>query len=337
MPSPFLINNHIKISKFFTMIIASGEWYTCNPAQLRKAKISEPNDEIFRLINKLCQTDNLINLESIRVDLNWNEELWWPIIDQLEQLGLFDLSDRESVWTDTFSFPLSETDVAGYICGKSILYHANYSEPDVYNQDRYQMERYLNISPPPSTYLMNSHIKTGRLPHPAFYPSGYKPITKFEKLGFLLFWTFGKLRLARFLDVLDVVLKAVPSKGCRHPFRINVTISNNNYVEIYEYNMRYHSLILVSSEPCDGQNFFAFIRVKWNFEQYQWRYRHSWAWKDLFLDLGHLNEQARFVAQTLELNLSIDYLIDAQDPHLLIDETAITWCLSLETQNEKFN
>ncbi|WP_187654801.1 hypothetical protein [Xenorhabdus sp. PB62.4] len=315
------------------MIIASGDWYTCNLAQLSKAKISEPDNEIFRIIIKLYEADGLIDLDSIRNDFGWDEELWNSIIDQLKQLGLFDLSDRELCWTDKNSFPLPETDIAAYLCGKSILFHADYSDPDIYNQDRHQMEQFLNISPSPPIYSANSFIKTGRLPHPAFYPSGYQPKTQFEKLGFLLFWTFGKLRLASFLDVLDVVLKAVPSKGCRHPFTIIVTINNS----IYEYNIRYHSLNLVSSEKSNTVNFFALIRVKWNFEQFQWRYRHSWAWKDLFFDLGHLNEQARFVAEKLGLNLSIDNTLDIQDLTTLVDETATTWHLLLETKGEKFN
>ncbi|MDX8000177.1 hypothetical protein FE394_13440 [Xenorhabdus sp. Reich] len=315
------------------MIIASGDWYTCNLAQLSKAKISEPSNEAFRIIIKLYEDDGLIDLSSIKNYFDLDDVLWNHIIEQLKRLGLFDLSDRESFWTDKNYFPLPETDVAAYLCGKSILFHADYSDPDIYNQDRHQMEEFLNISPPPSIYSDNSFIKVGRLPHPAFYPSDYQPKTQFEKLGFLLFWTVGKLRLANFLDILDVILKAVPSKGSRHPFTIFVTINNSNY----EYNMRYHSLNLVSSVKKNTKKFFAFIRVKWNFEQFQWRYRHSWAWKDLFFDLGHLNEQARFVAERLGLNLSIDNMMDVQDPNVLVDETATVWHLSLETKGEKFN
>jgi hypothetical protein len=104
-------------------------------------------------------------------------------------------------------------------------------------------------------------------------------------------------------------LKCAPSKGARHPFDAYLLDAAGVIYEPgqYYYCPKRHRLYGVDSNktpeisPDKDKSIRLYLLI--NFERYQWRYRHSWAYKDIFFDLGHIVEIIQSVAKNIGLDI----------------------------------
>ncbi|MEZ4236986.1 MAG: hypothetical protein R3F59_12705 [Myxococcota bacterium] len=156
------------------------------------------------------------------------------------------------------------------------------------------------------------------LAHPAFGP----PRTAFERLAHLVLWSCGTLRDATYYgDRLPVSLRAVPSKGARHPFDAWVCHpeAGDGW---FRYDPHTHGLA-TEAEPL-GLPRRPGLALTCVFDRVQWRYRHAWDYHELLLDLGHLRANLRTVADALRLELTLRDEI-GPGPRPLTDEA---WLLA---------
>lgn len=180
-------------------------------------------------------------------------------------------------------------------------HYSDYAAPTVFDDDASHMRTLAaRESPPP---LEPGPLgPTLRLAHPATTASR----SSLAALGHTLFYGFGVLRPARFLDVLDVQLRPVPSFGARHPFDAVVTLPPCNFLGApagcYTYVPSNHMLVRHDDAPPGITT--VVLEVRAVFERVQWRYRQAIAYEMLLLDLGHLRQQLTLSASGLGLNLT---------------------------------
>jgi hypothetical protein len=178
--------------------------------------------------------------------------------------------------------------------------YADYSSAAVFTDDTKRMARFAaEENPPPLEGTAPGPKLT--LPHPA----ATDPEGELDRLGHLMFFTFGLLRPARFLEILDVQLRAVPSFGARHPFDALITIPHGMATVAppgrYVYLPSHHQLAYIRPTHDHGDAWQLDILAV--YERVQWRYRESIAYDMVLLDLGHLTHQLRAVARMLGWHL----------------------------------
>ncbi|PZQ45592.1 MAG: hypothetical protein DI551_06935 [Micavibrio aeruginosavorus] len=209
-----------------------------------------------------------------------NESIIVGAIDALIETGFFIEQDQ------SIPLPLScSAEWFSYWKRRDYIHHADYSDPSIFDFDKSIMASYACDKYPDLYKEYEQHKPDFLLSHPAY--SGIDAVSKF---GHFMFYCFGRLREATFLDTLPCQLKCVPSKGGRHPFEAYVCTKNSELVPdgLYHYPVNSHSLRPLSGYAVcpDGISIF----VTGIFDRYQWRYRNSWAYKDLYYDLGHLKD-----------------------------------------------
>jgi SagB-type dehydrogenase family enzyme len=194
------------------------------------------------------------------------------------------------------------------------IHHADYANPDVFDMDRDIMISYAAQPPPLIAKEMYGISDDITLPHPA-YDRTEDPL---NKIGHFIFYTHGKLRDASFLDLLPSQFKCVPSKGGRHPFEAYIAASHCAFLPngLYHYPVLDHCLRPISANESNMPQGGLYFYVTALYDRYQWRYRDSWAYKDLFLELGHLKETIRQTSEALDFALQ-----EISIPSMLFPET----------------
>jgi hypothetical protein len=218
---------------------------------------------------------------------------------------------------------------------------ADYADPGTLAYDEELMRAYARETPPPHPCKSApASLDRVALAHPADGGGSGRAGDALGRLGHLLFWCFGRLHSASLFGLAPVHLKAVPSKGARHPFEAYIRSGGGGSARLrpglYHYQAEEHALALV--EPDDGRPAAAAddqgptLCVTAVFERFQWRYRHAWAYKDLFLDLGHVVGMLRVAAADLGVRVAdIDYGPGlAPDLPLLIEEPVAAFALEFD-------
>ena len=314
--------SNMKTSPFFHIIYSNGTWYLNNSIQLNLHIIDPPNLEILKILKVIFKEEN-VNIASLKTTLGVANEDADDILKQLLEIGVFVKYACEIPWADEGLFSWANTDLASYNGSYQFSNYKDYSDSDVHEVDQQRMVSFLKESCPPSYWSSECLGKFVSLPHPAFYPENHIGSSFFEKLAFLLFWTFGAVRFAKFLEVLSVPLKTVPATGARHPFFAEIVFNIDKPTEIVAmYDMRLHGLLIEGNDSIEIADECT-IRVVLIFDFFQWRYRSSAAWKDLFLDLGHLNEHAKFVVERLGLRMQFDFDMPLDIERELINEIIV--------------
>lgn len=289
------------ISRSVSLVFVDGDCFLTNHARDYEVLI-EPESlpdlaQVFSLV-KDQGVDRAIELLSPQLGESRD-----VLLDELRNLNLLETEQSLSDWYRTWSF--YGFDLGGYLASRYHLNRFDYSKPDILDRDRQDMEKYLDDAPYPPLKI-NEWTSSSRLG--LIHPSRFgrtRRVSTIEKLSALLFWPFGVQRGASFLEVLPTFLKSVPSKGCRHPFDAFVVSRQSGVLDDggYYYDPEHHCLHPVHNpENLDSEKG-LFLAVFCSFERVQWRYRQSWAYKDLYLDLGHIVETLRLVANETEVDL----------------------------------
>ena len=177
----------------------------------------------------------------------------------------------------------------------------DYSAPGALAADEEMMRDHSRTSPMPEGRKEN-FSKTIILLHPSTYGSD----SFLGRVFRVLFWTFGAIKEAYLAGAGPVWHRAVPSKGCLHPYSAYVYANNVCGLEngLWKYDGQHHALL--SSAPCEAihstrPTIQLFVTVY--FPRVQWRYRTPGAYKDIFLDLGHIRANLSAVCEELGVHL----------------------------------
>lgn len=289
------------LSRLAALLHVDGNWVITNPARGSQVEVDELEGlvALLSLLAEPCTEEELLTaagrgpapavkedfvtlLQSgLAVPVEWEEEV-------LRRLGR--LVDEPHL------------DFSRYFLARSHIPHADYSHPETMSADAESMRSYLRESPFPP--LVAKRDAEGHLP--LAHPATGKPQDGNSRLGHLLFWAFGKLRETRFFDLFPVLLKAVPSKGARHPFEVHLFAGERCIIDPgwYHYDTLSHALARLGDPPPGLDPVNPVLVVTAIYERVQWRYRHSWAYKDIFYDLGHVQCTLMLVAADLGLTIS---------------------------------
>ncbi|WP_002628669.1 SagB/ThcOx family dehydrogenase [Cystobacter fuscus] len=211
-------------------------------------------------------------------------------------------------------------DLAAFQSLRGVVQFLDYSEKTVFMNDRSRMDAYLQCEQPPP--IAKTYPNAPRLL--LHHPSLGEPFDRAGKLGVLLFWSFGRLRQATFLDVLTMQFKPVPSLGARHPLEAYVCVAEGACIPegTYHYDPIAHALEQLDTRadvPFEAGQ--VLLTVSVIFERFQWRYRDKWIYKDLFHEIGHVQGNLHLVADEYSLKLEPrDDLHLMQDSERLVEE-----------------
>lgn len=208
--------------------------------------------------------------------------------------------------------------------------YADYSQPDVIDQDAAQMVERI-AGEPEVVVTRGDHEATISLPHPAVCEC----VDDLARLGWITYLLDGQLREALFLDVLPVALTPVPSFGARHPLGLEVTIPGGSSTGVqsgrYRYQRDGHHLTPVGPSEA-GLLSPSEIRLSFvaEWERVQWRYRHSAAYDMVWLDLGHLQGQVSLIEDHVPGVIELEHavgrrLIEPQRQDDLRNSELATW------------
>ncbi|MDF2940536.1 MAG: nitroreductase [Gammaproteobacteria bacterium] len=288
-----------KLSKFANLIYYDNKCYITNPCKDIVAQVSNLNNRLIELLS-FCATgsksDDELHTWLCNSQCHSDEAI--GLIENLCDCGVLTLCDHLEEH--------SENEFVNFLHFREGIKHADYSSSTVFNEDKDEMKTYLTSSEIPKLFKNYDVLADIQL----FHPAHGAPLTKQQKISTLLFYAFGQLREATFLDLLPAMLKMVPSKGARHPYDLYL-IDNNGKIfspGFYYYRPDKHCLELIrnisSKTGKDKPNSLLQLFIVVNYERYQWRYRHSWAYKDIYLDLGHITEMLNLASQHLNLHLT---------------------------------
>jgi len=188
-------------------------------------------------------------------------------------------------------------EVYALLSSTEALSYFDYGQPVAVMQvDRKLMAEYALQDQPPDSFLRLEGDPRIALPE---VHMGIPAATPLERLGRLLYWPFGRVRGIKLHGKWDLLQKPVPSLGARHPFEVYLFVEKGPIAPgIYHYNVEAHELVLVSAgpvEPGSGTR----LAITLLAARSQWRYRYSLAYKDLFLDLGHILEMLHVIEPLL--------------------------------------
>lgn len=191
--------------------------------------------------------------------------------------------------------------VMKYLSARYSINYADYSK-DAYEIDFELMQQYLQESPAPNIYKSYPNLPVIKLD----YPFASDAILANSRLGHFLFWNFGVQRQATFYNLFPVLIKNVPSKGARHPFEAYILNNSDNVLEsgYYHYNSKNHELEVLPKIDLNLSGSKMLLVVTVIYERIQWRYRHFWAYKDMYYDLGHLQNNLFDVARELGIKIT---------------------------------
>jgi SagB-type dehydrogenase family enzyme len=197
-------------------------------------------------------------------------------------------------------------------------------------KDKERMQRYREISSPPSPYKkmtgyeviqldgMPKAIMSGDL-YDALMPDldqddGCGKKLTIEDLSALCFFPFGKTGQITFHNQGDFLLKCVPSGGARHPIECYLLSIDNEIPDgLYHYDVETHSLVALK-RGIDMSELYSLlyeipIKVKFNpraiillsfvFERSYWRYKEARSYRVIHNDVGHVVETVSLVSNLL--------------------------------------
>lgn len=296
-------DRRVRASHLGALVHHQGDWIVTHPMLDVEVLVEEPSPPLFDLLattldvaRKPCSIGELAEkLAAHGVDADEHE----AFVTKLVETGLVCPVGGEAPW-DRAGLCADGVDgrhdVARYVSARRGIDHVDYASPGALADDDSLMRRYAERAAPPPASRIHDGPRTP-LPHPA---SGVN-----SRLAALLFWAFGWLRDAQFGAVLPAALKATPSKGARHPFEAYVLAGSDAEVApgLHHYRGEDHALVQLdaAARPRGRAPIQLLITIVW--ERVQWRYRHSWAYKDVFYDYGHLRGTLVHVAATLGIGL----------------------------------
>ncbi len=192
------------------------------------------------------------------------------------------------------------SDIFRYLSFRGAVNFSDYSSTLALDTDAQLMVEYERDVCAPEIFKHYADATLVSLPHPATHTPHNPP----GRLGWLLYWPFGRLRDAC-LHHLPAMLKSVPSMGARHPFEAYIVSRGYDSLTsgVYHYDVERHALAFISHELKNIPPGITLI-VTVVFERFQWRYRHSWNYKDLYYDLGHVNATIKLIAEELGIRLT---------------------------------
>lgn len=293
MTPPFYVIPHAA-----SLVYCCGSWYLTNPETGACSAIAGFDPALMTLL-MTCRTP--VSRPSLVESLQsrgLTRRMTLRTLRRLTSLGA--VASTSNATPGTQSESLSEDERYLYL-GRSVVY-ADYSKEGTIDADARLMNEYLQVSTPPPLWKSYPGRPTIPLAHPATEPE----VSERTALGHLLFWTFGCLRVASFHDErLPALLKSTPSKGARHPFEAYLRVGSAGCLApgLYHYHVGSHSLEVLPNTDFPDTPCLAVVLITAVFDRIQWRYRHSWAYKDLFYELGHVVGTLTAVARELRLRI----------------------------------
>lgn len=202
----------------------------------------------------------------------------------------------------------SKTELSSWIRNYTLSY-SDYSKDDVSSQDKQKMIKYNNECNYPEITKLYTGEKY-KLKHPSMYklPKMKKiqdimncnsilnsTVISKDLLSGFLFYLFGSQRVGTFHDFMPVLCKSYPSNGARHILDLYICLKDLSWIDdgMYYYNPIEHTLILISDQSIKEKGITLIVTV--NYERMQWRYRHSWVYRDVLFELGHFYQHLKLI------------------------------------------
>lgn len=293
-----------RISSFAALLYVDGAWIASNPAQGIEVELEDLSPSALALLAELVTT--LVRAPSHAGASDVTPEL----ISAARQIGLLlgqeeREGEGEQAWIELAVRYPALREIARHLSAGVVDPDADYSVHSVFDRDRQVMEAYAASSPPPPVCKRYEDASVIRLSHPAHQDAR----DEWRDLSHLLFWGFGILREARFLEILPALLKPVPSFGARHPFEAYLECGEGCPFDpgLYHYDAAEHALALIEPRP-NGPKGAARLIVTALYERMQWRYRDALTYRNVFHDLGHVLETLDVASLSLGLTLAADAL-----------------------------
>ena len=275
------------LSKYFSLVFLENQSYIILPNIDRHINISIKNEEILSLFHDISLKKDYFSREELIEKImsrgaTFNEAN--ELINFLSTIGV--LEENSEIIRDNC---IIDNTIKDYLSLRHSVRYADYSTPSIFQLDNELMDSYKAEEEIPLTYKEYATLeKRIKLVHPAVC----SPSSSFNRLSYILFYCFGRLREFQMLS-LTSILKCVPSLGGRHGLEAYIVNYNQDSflpLGIFHYDVQEHSLVQLDTlTPTKEGEMYLIITVI--FERYQWRYRHSWNYKDILYDLGHVHGQ----------------------------------------------
>jgi hypothetical protein len=286
----------MRLASNVEIIFARDRWIVTNPRRRVAMSVTGDIAGFMRLLRKATALETSDPDESPAADLEAS-------ITELVKAGLIDESEADAPPHSLSGCEGSQWEA--YFAGRRHAVHANYSNPEVLDMDRELMTRYAEQSPFPAVNATMDTTESLNLAHPAYGP----PRGPAQKLGHLLFWTLGIIHEAYLEGAGEVSLRPIPSKGALHPIHALVSLPSGLPLVsraapgLWIYDPIGHALRLTTKISSDAAGMEPAICLGIDFERPLWRYRHDWAYKDVYFDLGHAVAGLHYVATALGIEL----------------------------------
>lgn len=317
-------------SRFASVCCAGGRWVTESPYSIglgRELLLSDAALLVIARLLQFCGTPKRFDeIASSSSRFGLSPEECVEMIDVAQSLGFLVPVERQSVWEDDRGPATPE--LASYLAARESVRFLPAGEAEIAEDSRRMALRAIEEPPPPS---MNPRARSTERNFWLAHPAVTRPTSAQSCLGHLLFWGLGRLREARFLGHLPAILKVTPSNGARHPIDAYVISPGSRVIGrgAFKYDVDLHRLCLLDSDVrVTSETVLVLTAV---FERVQWRYRHSWNYKDLFCDLGHVVANLKAAADYLGIRIACSLekadLRDLEIP--LIEESVYAIVLDL--------
>ncbi|MDF2940532.1 MAG: oxidase [Gammaproteobacteria bacterium] len=170
----------------------------------------------------------------------------------------------------------------------------------------------------------------------------------FDELSWYLNLAFGQTRTRKLPITGEHIAKTVPSGGSRHPIEVYPIIFSVDGIEpgVYHYNVRNHALEQLKagnfSEALERHIITLSKRVKFLpkiafiftciFERSMFRYREARSYRVMHYDLGHLMQNAAYLASSIQYSTYRGYSLHENEIENLIEidglnESAMSYML----------
>jgi SagB-type dehydrogenase family enzyme len=236
---------------------------------------------------------------------------------------------------------------AAYIHAASFAYpFLNYAEPGAYKLDEHFMNAYRIVADPPSPFKTNSAvIKTYKITKPIDYPSvrfeevsslincpsdsttrACKASLSSSDLDLFLHFSFGVTKVVT-KDGVSLVRKVVPSGGARHPTEAYLIFLTDHFYPrgVYHFNTQDDGQldalvfqdcgsrldqalygVLSQVRQADQEPLFCLVLTS-VVRRAMWRYRDIRSSRAVFIDMGHVIQNAENCASLLNLKKLADF------------------------------
>ncbi|MEC0665826.1 SagB/ThcOx family dehydrogenase [Priestia flexa] len=200
----------------------------------------------------------------------------------------------------------------GWVKNYNVKY-SDYSKTDTLLKDKEKMRSYLDeeSSPPIIESYDGRKINLPLYPTESLLEKAFSIEEEMKEKGFskkefynFLYYGFGAVKEAKFFDLMPVLLKFYPSNGARHVFELYIIAANISDLSkgLYHYNCLEHQLTYLGKIP-EGCADINMILITSIFDRMQWRYRNSWNYRDILLEMGHLEAHLKLVSKVYNIKL----------------------------------